>query len=78
MAVVCCGNYYLCQVKHRCDDERECHALTRAVVGPGEDWFRRCSVVPDSGGFHYEFETLPTLDLRGAVRRMKKEEAKPK
>ena len=73
-ANVCPGNYYLCQIKHRCDDERECHALARAIVGAEVDKqrMRKCHVVPDGGSFRYEFETLPIYDFRGTIRKVNK------
>ena len=67
---VCCGNYYLCKVKHRCDDQLECHALARAVVGAEDGKRKRCLVVSDGYGFHYEFETLPRYDFTRAIRRL--------
>jgi len=67
--MICCGNYYLCKIKHRCDDEPECHALAKAIVGSEMDRYRRCRVVVDQSGFRYEFEMLPTYDFRAAIRK---------
>lgn len=79
-ALVCCENYYLCKVKHRCDDEPECHALARAVMGSMENKYctRRCHVVYDGGVFRYEFEMLPTYDFTRAIKRLWKERNKKK
>jgi hypothetical protein len=74
--MICCGNWYLCQAKRRCDDEPECHALARAVVGASEDRFRSCRVMWDGRGFRYEFDLLPTVDLRGAVKRWRRRTTK--
>lgn len=71
MSLVCGGNYYLCKIKHRCDDAPECHALARAVIGSEVDRFRRCQVVYDGGVFRYEFEMLPTYDFTSALRKQK-------
>jgi hypothetical protein len=74
--MICCGNWYLCQLdtKTRCDDNEECHAIARAIVGTETDRYRKCHVVKDEGFFRYEFEMIPTFDFTRAIRKVWKRE----
>ena len=67
-ALICCENYYLCQIKNLCDDREECHVFARAEILTEQDRYKPCRVIYDGGIFHYEFQTLPTYDFRAGLK----------